>query len=112
MINYNGKKFRPISNSENGETSDETVFVYEQKGNVLWSDYQGGKIIRGHLIGLVDKQGMIEMRYHQLNDQGMLMTGVCQSVPQILPDGKIRLYEKWKWTSGDHSEGESVLEEF
>jgi hypothetical protein len=32
-------------------------------------------------------------------------------VPEVLPDGKIRLRENWQWTSGDFSEGESVIEE-
>jgi hypothetical protein len=54
MIDYNGKIFRPISNTENGETSNETVFIYKQIGNVLTSEYSGGKIKMGHLIGLVD----------------------------------------------------------
>jgi hypothetical protein len=39
------------------------------------------------------------------------MTGVCRSTAEILSDGRIRLLEKWQWTSGDFSEGESVVEE-
>lgn len=110
-MNYNNKTFRPISNSENGETSNETVFVYRQEGNVLTSEYAGGKIIQGHLIGLVDEHGTIDMRYHQVNNKGELMTGVCKSIPEIMENGKIRLHETWKWTSGDSSEGQSLLEE-
>ena len=53
MINYNNKIFKPISNSENGETSSETIFHYKQVDNVLTSEYSGGKIKYGHLIGLV-----------------------------------------------------------
>ena len=34
-MNYNDKKFRPIINTENGETSNETIFHYKQVGNVL-----------------------------------------------------------------------------
>jgi len=34
MINYNDKIFRPISNTENGETSYETIFKYQQVGNI------------------------------------------------------------------------------
>lgn len=111
MINYNNKSFRPISNSENGETSNETVFHYKQRGNILSSEYSGGKIKYGHLIGLVDANGTIEMRYHQVNDKGELMTGICISKPEILANGKIRLHESWKWTSGDQSKGESIIEE-
>ncbi|MEY3420887.1 MAG: hypothetical protein RIR48_1176 [Bacteroidota bacterium] len=111
IINYNGKKFRPVSNTENGETSNETLFHYKQFGNILTSEYSGGKIKHGHLIGLVDHKGNIEMRYHQVNDQDELMTGICTSIPEILENGKIRLHENWEWTSGDKSKGKSIIEE-
>ena len=111
-MNYNNKKFRPISNYENGETTVETIFEYKQDGNILTSEYSGGQIIFGHLIGLVDAKGNIEMRYHQVNTNGELMTGVCFSKPEITANGKIRLHEEWKWTSGDKSSGKSTLEEF
>jgi len=111
MINYNNKVFRPISNTENGETSNQTIFLYKQEGNIITSEYSGGKIIKGHLIGLVDEAGNINMRYHQVNEKGELMTGICKSLPEILSNGKIRLHENWEWTSGDLSKGNSVLEE-
>lgn len=110
-INYNDRIFKPISNTDNGETSNETVFHYKQTTNILTSEYSGGKIKYGHLIGLVDVDGNIDMRYHQINEKGELMTGVCKSTPEILSNGKIRLHETWQWTSGDHSKGESIIEE-
>lgn len=110
-MNYNNKKFRPVINSENGETTKKTLFEYKQTGNILSSEYEGGQIVKGHLIGLVDKTGTIEMRYHQINSKGELMTGICQSKPEIMPNGKIRLHETWQWTSGDKSNGTSILEE-
>lgn len=110
-MNYHNKKFRPVQNTENGETSAETIFHYKQEGNILTSEYSGGKIVKGHLIGLVDEAGAIDMRYHQVNDQGELMTGTCQSKPEVLPNGKIRLHETWRWTSGDESAGSSIIEE-
>ncbi len=110
-MNYNNKKFRPVSNTENGETSNETLFHYKQIGNILTSEYSGGKIIYGHLIGLVDHSGTIEMRYHQINDNYQFMTGVCLSKPEIMENGKIRLHETWEWTSGDKSKGKSIVEE-
>ncbi|MBW1654200.1 n-acetylglutamate synthase [Flavobacterium quisquiliarum] len=111
MINYNNKTFKPVSNTENGETSNKTTFLYKQENNILTSKYSGGKIISGHLIGLVDDHGNIEMRYHQVNEKGELMTGICTSKPEILENGKIRLHETWQWTSGDHSKGNSIIEE-
>ncbi len=110
-MNYHNKKFRPISNSENGEVSDDMIFHYSQEGNVLTCTYQGAKITKGQLMGLVDGEGRIEMRYHQVNSNGELMTGICKSVPEKMDNGKIRLLESWRWTSGDGSQGESVLEE-
>lgn len=111
MINYNNKLFRPVSNTENGETSSETIFKYQQVGNILTSEYAGGKIKSGHLIGLVDINGNIEMRYHQVNEKDELMTGICTSRPELLNNGKIRLHESWEWTSGDKSKGQSIIEE-
>ncbi|QES90639.1 n-acetylglutamate synthase [Rhizosphaericola mali] len=111
QINYNGKKFKPISNTENGETSDETIFEYVQSGNFLHSNYSGGKIKIGHLIATVSDTGRIDMVYHHINLDGMVMTGKYQSVPEILPNGKIRLHEAWQWTNGDQSSGNSILDE-
>ena len=110
-MNYNNKVFKPISNTDNGETSNETIFHYKQVGNIVTATYSGGKIIQGHLIGLVDTFGNIEMRYHQVNDKNELMTGICKSTPEILANGKIRLHEAWEWTSGDKSTGTSIIEE-
>ncbi|MDG1476505.1 MAG: n-acetylglutamate synthase [Vicingaceae bacterium] len=111
MINYNNRKFKPISNSENGEVSSDMVFHYEQKENVLTCTYKGQNIIKGHLIGLVDDNGCIEMKYHQINKNDELMTGTCHSKPERMENGKIRLHEIWQWTSGDQSSGDSILEE-
>lgn len=111
LMNYNGKIFRAVSNTANGETSVETIFHYKQVGNVLTATYSGGRILTGHLLGLVDEAGRLDFRYHQINTSGDLMTGQCQSVPEQLPNGKIRLYETWQWTSGDHSSGTSIVDE-
>ncbi|UZD21567.1 n-acetylglutamate synthase [Algoriphagus halophytocola] len=111
LINYNNRKFCAVQNSANGETSSETVFHYRQKGKIVTADYSGGKITLGHLIGLVDENGNITMRYHQVNTAGELMTGICHSKPEIQENGKIRLHETWEWTSGDRSSGESLIEE-
>ena len=110
-MNYDGKTFRPVANTENGEVSGETIFHYQQTGNIVTAGYAGGSIVSGHLIALVDKNGCLDMRYHQVNDKGALQTGICRSVPEHLPDGRIRLHESWQWTSGDYSKGTSVVEE-
>jgi hypothetical protein len=110
-MNYDNRRFKPISNSKNGLVSIDMIFHYKQNDLILSCTYSGKKIKLGHILGLVDTDGNIEMTYQQINNNGELMTGKCQSTPEVLPNGKIRLHEKWQWTSGDCSSGESILEE-
>ena len=110
-MNYNNKRFRSVSSTENGEITEQSIFHYKQKENVLTCEYLGEGIIIGHLIGLVEPNGNIDMRYHQINTKGQITTGICQSKPEMLANGKIRLFENWQWTSGDCSKGTSILEE-
>jgi hypothetical protein len=110
-INYNNRKFKPLFNSDNGEVSNDMVFHYLQEGSVLTCTYEGENIEKGHLIGLVDENGCIQMSYHQINKKGELMTGICSSVPERMNNGKILLNESWQWTSGNQSKGKSILEE-
>ncbi|NNE58022.1 MAG: n-acetylglutamate synthase [Hellea sp.] len=111
MIWYDGRLFRPISSKGRTQTNSETIFQYSQKSDRLTGKYSGGDIELGHLIGLVDDNGNINMRYHHLTHEGFLMTGKCRSRPEVLENGKIRLHERWKWTCGDFSKGTSILEE-
>lgn len=110
-FNYDGRVFRSVSNSPNGEVGAETVFRYRQAGNIVWATYSGGSILFGTLLAQVDGQGVLDMRYQRLNRQGEFMTGQCLSTPTVLEDGRYRLHETWQWTSGDRSSGESVIEE-
>jgi hypothetical protein len=110
-IDYEGRRFRSVSNSPTGEVGAETLFEYHQRGEVVWATYEGGAIRFGTLIARVEADGALDMRYQHVNDRGELMTGVCRSTPEILPDGRVRLHERWQWTSGDRSSGESVVEE-
>jgi hypothetical protein len=108
---YDNKSFCSVTTSTNGDVDAKTIFHYKQTGNVVTAEYYGGNIVFGHLIAVIGEDRVLDMRYHHINLSGQLMTGKCLSSPEIMPSGKIRLHEKWKWTSGDESEGESILEE-
>ena len=69
-IDYNNRKFKPISNSDNGEVSNDMIFHYNQTDNIVTCSYEGLNIVQGHLIGTVDEEGRIDMRYHQINKNG------------------------------------------
>ncbi len=110
-INYDGRKFIPKMNSENGEVSEQTLFLYHQNGSLLWAEYSGGDILKGFLIGSVLGSGELDFVYHHMNRDMQVKTGRCHSVPTVKENGKIELLEQWEWTSGDFSKGESLLVE-
>ena len=112
-MNYDleGKVFRSVMNTGNGNVGSETRFFYHQQGRVVWAEYRGGTIARGHLIARVLDDWRLDMRYHHLNQNGELMLGHCFSTPEVLPDGRLKFKEAWQWLSGDMSNGYSEIEE-
>lgn len=110
-ICYEGKFFVPKVNTPNGEVDGQTLFEYHQKGNILWADYAGGEIIKGHLIGTVDSNGELDFYYQHINEHRQIRVGKCHSIPRILENGKIELYEEWQWLNGDQSKGFSIISE-
>jgi hypothetical protein len=116
--NYNNRTFASHSNTPNGQVSPSTLFHYHQSESssptsppIVWAEYAGGLIVKGSLIAIVQTDGVLDARYQHVNTSGELMTGQCRSTPEALPDGRLRLHESWRWTSGDMSEGRSVVEE-
>lgn len=108
---YDNKLFRSVANTDNGDVSNETLFNYHQQGSLVWAEYAGGSVVKGFLIATVQADHCLNMRYQHVNQAGELMTGRCYSVPEHLPDGRLRLHETWQWTSGDLSSGTSIIDE-
>ena len=108
-INLNGKTFKAVSNSENGEVSEQTVFKYFQKENIIGANYNGGEIIQGHLLGQLISENILTFSYHHINKNNEILTGKCTSTCAINADGKYLLYEEWQWTCKDYSKGQSTL---
>ena len=109
--NLEGKVFRSVTNTQNGEVGVETVFYYRQNGELVSAEYCGGTIVSGHLMALVLENGQLDTRYHHLNNRGEFMLGKCLSTPEVLPDGRLKFKESWQWLSGDGSAGYSEIEE-
>ena len=108
---YDGKTFRSVSNTSSGDVSSETRFHYHQEGELVWATYEGGAVRFGTLVAKAGDGGRLDMRYQHLTVDGELKTGHCTSVPETLSDGRLRLHESWRWTSGSGASGESVIEE-
>ena len=107
-INLDNRKFRPLTNSQNGEVSDSTLFYYHQENEMIWAEYSGGDVLRGFLIGkIIDHT--LEFSYQHLNRALEIMTGKCRSRIELSESGKIQLFEDWEWTCKDFSKGKSTL---
>jgi len=111
IYDLDGKTFRSVANSANGEVSALTLFHYRQQGDIVTAFYEGGGIRLGQLLARVLPGGQLDMRYHHLNAAGQFMLGQCLSTPRRLPDGRLRFEESWQWLSGDRSQGTSEIEE-
>lgn len=111
MFDYEGRIFHCISNTRFGEVSHETIFHYHQDQDIVWGEYSGGAIVRGMLLAGVEADGSLNLRFQYINADGEIRTGILHSRPEILADGRYRIYERWQLTSGNQANGESVLEE-
>ncbi|MEU4803943.1 hypothetical protein [Actinosynnema sp. NPDC023587] len=108
MINYNGKRFRPVAD---GAPEESRVAVYHQDGDLLWGEFLGGKARRGALTGTAGADGSLDFAYCMVLDDGDVVSGHCRSTPNVLSDGRIRLDEVWERFGAHASSGVSVIEE-
>jgi len=111
MIQYEGRLFRSIGNSDGGDVDGGTTFHYHQRGDLVWATYSGGSVLFGTLLAKVDAAGNLDMRYQHISVEGRFKSGQCQSRPETLPDGRLRLHEEWQWTDGAEGKGVSIVEE-
>jgi hypothetical protein len=104
-----GRRFRVLANSSGGQVTDETEFVFSQDGRVIHARYGGGTIAVGFLAGVADGD-TLEFRYVHVDRGGAIASGRSRDTIEVLPDGRLRLHERWQWESQEGG-GMSVLEE-
>lgn len=110
-MTFDNRFFTSVANSASGDVSAATAFHYRQAGDIVWGTYAGGAVAMGTLIARVCADGSLDMRYQHVTMSGEMKTGTCASQPEALPDGRLRLHERWRWTEGGNDSGESVVEE-
>ncbi|MEV4561003.1 hypothetical protein AB0K51_28950 [Kitasatospora sp. NPDC049285] len=109
LPSLDGLEFAPVARPEAGEVDRATRFAYHEQDGVVWADYRGGDIVRGHLVGTRSGDA-VEFRYVQLNRHGETNSGHCVSTLTRLADGRLRMDETWRWESRPGS-GTSAVEE-
>ncbi|MGP3981285.1 hypothetical protein [Streptomyces sp. KR80] len=104
-----GLIFAPVSDQAPGQVGTRTRFHYHEADGRIWAEYVGGDIVRGYLVGTRDGD-RLDFRYVQLKQDGGTSSGHCASTVVPLPDGRIRLEERWEWESQEGS-GTSAVEQ-
>jgi hypothetical protein len=82
---------------------------YHQDGSLVWAEFHGGPVQTGRLVGVCGPDGVITAAYCQVMADGEVIAGTCRSTPDTLPDGRLRLTERWRRADG--SQGISRIEE-
>ncbi|MGW1535608.1 hypothetical protein [Streptomyces aureus] len=104
-----GLVLAPVADQAPGQVGTRTRFAYHERDGVVWADYAGGDVVRGHLVGTREGD-RLDFRYVQLKTDGTTASGHCVSQVVDLPDGRVRLEETWTWES-QPGEGTSLVEE-
>ncbi|MBS2534404.1 hypothetical protein KGQ20_16660 [Catenulispora sp. NF23] len=105
---YDGVRFRPVE-AEHEPGAATTVGLYHSRGDEMWAEFAGGNVRTGRLVGAIRPDGTIDGAYCQVSSDGQSAAGTLVSVPDRLPDGRIRLHEHWRRADG--SSGVSVIEQ-
>ncbi|MFC9824556.1 hypothetical protein ACFV0H_40465 [Streptomyces erythrochromogenes] len=104
-----GLVFVPAADQAPGQVGRRTRFEYHERDGLVWADYAGGDVVKGHLIG-TRAADTVDFRYVQLRIDGTTASGHCTSLVTELPDGRVRLEENWTWESQEGS-GTSTVEQ-
>ena len=106
-INFNNKTFLLVENSENGKVNSETIFKYQQNGNLVTADYSGGTIKYGKIIAnLVENK--LHMLYQCITNNNELKAGKAIANISINAHDKIKLTLNWEWLNEPFEKGTSI----
>ncbi|KAA1248089.1 hypothetical protein [Aquimarina sp. RZ0] len=110
-IDLNNKKFFLIKNSENGKVDSDTVFEYQQDGNLVTADYYGGTIKYGKIIAHL-KDDILIMMYQCITNENELKAGKAIAKITFTKNNKIKLSLNWEWLHEKNKKGTSEYIEY
>ena len=68
--NLDGRRFRVAGSP--------TVFVFTQRGAIVWAAYAGGDVSHGHLLAIVDEAGDLDARFHHVTTAMQFRAGTSR----------------------------------
>jgi len=104
-----GLMLRVVSSDKAGDVDPATTLAFEQAGPMAWARYEGGKVRLGFLLGALSGS-RLECRYVQMANDGRVDGGHSTCVVGVMPDGRVRLTERFQWDTRRGS-GTNVFEE-
>ncbi|MDX1395872.1 MAG: hypothetical protein R3195_15925 [Gemmatimonadota bacterium] len=108
-ISLAGLTATAVETDPNGVIGPETVFHFRQEDDRVWVHYEGGRIDRGYLVGLIDRD-QLRFRYCQIESDGTLNGGVSVCELDVDSTGRRLIIERFEWESRDGG-GRNVIRE-
>jgi hypothetical protein len=86
------------STAPDGVVGSDTRLTFQQRGDRVIARYAGGAVARGILVGRVIGERLV-FRYAQRERDGVIHGGrsVCDVIH--LPDGRLRVMERFEWST-------------
>lgn len=109
-FNLHQKSFKTINNSS-GLSSSETIFTYEQSGNLVVGEYNGGEIEFGNIVGKFTSPNTIELLFQCKTNNNELLSGSSTGTIKKNSNGKLSISFEWLWLSGGNGSGNSYYEQ-
>ena len=103
-IDFHNKSFSLIENSEKGTVNKDTIFEFQQAGDLVTATYYGGPVKMGKIIALL-KNDTLDMRYHCVTSENDLKAGKAIAKIAQTDLGKIKLTLHWEWLDSTNEKG-------
>jgi len=109
-INFQNKVFSLLENSDKGKVTNQTIFKYQQDGDLVTADYFGGMIKYGKIIARLEGN-QLKMLYQCLTNDGELKAGQATAQISFMENGQMKLTLDWQWLTDGNEKGVSVYVE-
>jgi hypothetical protein len=112
QLNLDGRRFALISSTASEVDPDApTLFVYHEADGLIWGSYDGDTVLLGRFAG-TRRHDEVELGYVHVGKKSReTVTGLSGSRIEVLPDGRLRLVERFQF-EGDDTRHVSICEEF
>jgi len=108
--NFHKKYFKVVQNDGvDVEANTETKFHFLQNKELIYAEYNGGKVKYGEIFGVIENE-TIHFYYNQENLVGEKNQGNSKDEIILFENNKLQLVDKWEWKS-KRGQGLCILEE-